>query len=36
MLTSGFSGYVSEVLVLKYNTFKDVLVNISNLEKRKP
>jgi len=34
MLTSGFSGYVSEVLVLKYNTFKDVLVNISNLDKR--
>jgi len=34
MLTSGFSGYVSEVLVLKYNTFKDVLVNISNLDKK--
>lgn len=34
MLISGFSGYVSEVLVLKYNTFKDVLANISNLDKR--
>ncbi|MGB9168512.1 MAG: CCA tRNA nucleotidyltransferase [Nitrososphaeraceae archaeon] len=34
MLTSGFSGYVSEVLVLKYNTFKDVLLNISNLGKK--
>jgi len=34
MLTSGFSGYVSEVLVLKYNTFKDLLVNISNLDKK--
>lgn len=34
MLISGFSGYVSEVLVLKYNTFKDVLVNISNLDKK--
>lgn len=33
LFTSGFSGYVSEVLVLKYNTFKNVLINISNLDK---
>lgn len=34
LFTSGFSGYVSEVLVLKYNTFKDVLINISNLNQK--
>lgn len=34
LFTSGFSGYVSEVLVLKYNTFKDVLINFSNIDKK--
>jgi tRNA nucleotidyltransferase (CCA-adding enzyme) len=34
LLTSGFSGYVSEVLILKYNKFNDVLTNISNLDKK--
>jgi tRNA nucleotidyltransferase (CCA-adding enzyme) len=32
--TAGFSGYVTEVLVLKYGNFKNVIKNIASLKKK--
>jgi tRNA nucleotidyltransferase (CCA-adding enzyme) len=32
--TAGFSGYVTEVLVLKYGNFKNVIKNIATLKKK--
>jgi tRNA nucleotidyltransferase (CCA-adding enzyme) len=32
--TAGFSGYVTEVLVLKYGNFKNVMKNIATLKKK--
>ena len=33
--TNGFSGYVSEVLILKYGSFESVLQALSNVQKDK-
>ena len=32
--TSGFSGYVTEILILKYGSFESVLQEISNISGR--